>query len=150
MVGGFDVYERPNRLIEELQEGSLIRRLAAQYGELLSRISQSGGISPRLVDYRIRAGIPEFIVTALLVRGPSNVSEFARWARQQRGRASRDKIRKELNGLIESKIVRFDASTRKYVLTPDFVASYIKLLLGDASIVAGLLDAAWGKGRPLE
>jgi hypothetical protein len=123
----------------------LLVRLAAQYGELLSLVSRSGAISPRLIDSRIQAGVPELLVAELLARGPCNVSELARWLRERRGRASRGKIRKELEGLVELGVVRLAVSPRRYTLSPDFLASYVKLIMGGPGTALEILDSGWGR-----
>jgi len=95
---------------------------------LLQGIARSGAFPIRSLIPSIRDPISQLVVEALLVRGPSNVSQLAAYVKDVKGSSSRMTVRVRLSHLEAEGIAsRMDSSGRWY-LRDAFLRRYMELL----------------------
>lgn len=96
----------------------------------LTHLIQSGSFSPRAVDKRLGDPICELSVEALMVEGPSNISEIASWISKVKGRCARSTVRDRLEKLRKWEVVERKANGN-YVLSDGFLISWIRLVMAE-------------------
>ena len=88
---------------------------------LVWSLLRSGGISVRMIDRSIKDPISQLVIEAVLTRGPSTVSDIARYVREAKGSSSRTTIRARLVDLEGRQVLRIAEEEHEWALSATFM-----------------------------